>query len=381
MKKIILSYIWLMGSVLILTAQDTPQALSSKLNDLIESRLEPGGERPVHSILVYVSQPGVEFHEAVGTADGEGEPVTKHHQFKIASVTKTFTATVILQMMEEGLLGLDDTLAHYLTEYPFVKLDQLHIKDGKSYGHSITIRQLLQHRSGLADLFFDKFQVFMARWTANKQESWNPQKHFAYYYEQDLNEMPFFLPGEGFHYSDVNYFLLGLIIQQVSGTSLAQQYRSRILEPLDMDNSFMEYDETPSHPPLWADSFMGAENVSKTSNTSFDWSGGGLVSTTKDLAIFIEALMQGKLFQQSQTLDEMMRDKPTDIPVFSYGMGLQKLTLNEKIYYGHSGFWGVQMLYAPEEKRTLCFSINQVQAPFGFYQFTNELLELCDQEN
>ena len=378
MKKIIIYfYVFLVG-ILILPAQET--ALKTQLQEYLQTRLQPEGPQPVHSILVYLEQPGFVYHEALGMADGKEEVVTRDHQFKIASVTKTFTATVILQMAEEGLLSLDDKLEPHLTQFPFVKLDQIHLKDDKSQGQDITIRQLLQHRSGLADLFFDKFQEFMAHWNAHKQEEWNSEKHFAYYYKHELNKLAHFPPGEGFHYSDVNYFLLGLIIRQISGTSLAEQYRKRILEPLDMTGTFMEYEEIPSKAPRWAHSFMGAEDISVTSNTSFDWSGGGLVSTTHDLAVFVKALMTGQLFKHAETLEQMMVDKPTGTPAFSYGMGLQKVIMNDKIYYGHSGFWGVQMLYDPISKRTLTFSINQVQAPFGFNVFTQEILALCDSE-
>lgn len=346
---------------------------SAALDSIIKAHLGGSANNAVHSILIYLKQGDNIYHKGFGKADGKSQKVDKDFQFKIASVTKTFTATIILQMEEEGLLKLSDPIAKYLKKVPFVHLDNIHLLGGKSYGRTITIQQLLQHRSGLADPFFDKFQEFMAYWEADPKQTWSPEKLFAYFYKMDLNKSAHFPPGKGYHYSDTNYFLLGLIIEQISGQTLAEQYRKRILKPLEMINTYFEYYEPATGNGKLAHSFFGDRDITVEANTSFDWSGGGLISTSADLARFIEALIQQKLFKKESTLKKMLTTHPTSSS-YKYGMGLQELTYHGKKYIGHSGFWGVLMLYCAKNQQTLCLSINQVSPSFGLYQFPNKLI-------
>ncbi len=358
-------------------SQVTVDSRTDSITSFLKSYLDPDGERPINNILVYYKDPGYTYYDAVGMADGKSQPAGKDFQFKIASVTKTFVSTVILQMAEEGLLNLDDPMYTYLSGCDFIRIDEIHLIDGKSYGKEITIRQLLQHKSGIADMFFDKFEAFMEHWNNNRMEQWNPEKLFAYIYEQEINQLTHFPPGEGFHYSDVNYFLLGLIIEQVSGTSLPKQIRKRILEPLAMSNTWFEYYEDPVGVQRIAHSFQGPEDITLSGNTSFDWSGGGLVSTTKELAVFIEALMTGKLFKKPETLIRMMDIYKTGWP-FDYGLGLIEFTFNDIKYYGHSGFWGVVMAYQPERKQTLCLYFSQAAAPFDYMKFSADIIKIAN---
>ena len=360
-------------------SQVSVDSRTDSITSFIESYLETEGERPVNSILVYYEDPDYSYYDAVGLADGKSVKVEPDFQFKIASVTKTFTSTVILQMAEEGLLNLDDPMYTYLSGCDFIRIDEIHLIDGKSCGKEVTIRQLLQHKSGIADMFFDKFEAFMDHWNNNRMKQWSPEKLFAYFYEQEINQLTHFPPGEGFHYSDVNYFLLGLIIEQVSGTSLPQQIRERILEPLDMNNTWFEYYEDPVGHQKIAHSFQGPEDITMSGNTSFDWSGGGLVSTTKDLAVFIKALMTDKLFKKPETLPQMMDIYETGWP-FDYGLGLIEFNFNGMKYYGHSGFWGVVMVYQPELKQTLCLYYSQAAAPFNYMKFSADIIRIANME-
>jgi D-alanyl-D-alanine carboxypeptidase len=360
-------------------SQVTADARTDSITSFIESFLQAEGERPVHHILVYYHDPEYSYYDAVGMADGKSIPVESGFQFKIASVTKTFTATVILQMAAEGQIALDDPMHTYLSGCDFIRIDDIHLIDGKSYGREITVRQLLQHTSGIADMFFDKFEAFMDHWNANRNKQWDPGKLFEYFYNQEINLLAHFPPGEGFHYSDVNYFLLGLIIEQVSGSTLPQQIRERILEPLRMYDTWFEYYEEPEGHQKIAHAFQGPEDVTVSGNTSFDWSGGGLVSTTKDLAIFIRALMNNGLFSRKESLTQMMDIIETEWP-FDYGLGLIEFNFNGLKYYGHSGFWGVVMAYQPELKQTICLCYNQAAAPFSYLEFSAEILRIATME-
>lgn len=375
MKKNLMITCWLIGLLLIqprvwAQAADRTQALDA----VLDSFLLPEGVRPVHSLLVYLRDGDYVYHKAIGKADGSQRPVEKDFSFKIASVTKTFTATVALQMVEEGKVSLDDPIYPLVKELAYIQVDSLLIIEGKNYATDITVRHLLQHRSGLADLFFDEFQAFMAHWQANKRKYWTPDKHFEFYYQLGLHKKGHGKPGSVFHYSDVNYFLLGLMIEQLSGESLAQQIRKRILDPLKMEHSYFEYFEPDRDTQYLAYSFMGAENISKTSSTSFDWAGGGLVSSTRDMATFIEALLGGKLFKDASTLEQMMDTREAASMPFQYGMGLLSQEVDGKTYYGHSGFWGVFMLRQPESDITLVLSANQVMPPFNYNELIGKLV-------
>jgi len=217
----------------------------------------------------------------------------------------------------------------------------------------------------------------MEHWGNNKMKQWSPEKLFAYFYEQEINSLTHFPPGKDFHYSDVNYFLLGLIIEQVSGTSLPQQIRERILVPLDLKNTWFEYYEEPTGHQKVAHSFQGPENVTLTANTSFDWSGGGLISTTHDLNVFINAVMKNELFKKQETLTQMM-DICQTAWGFEYGLGLIAFDLNGTKYYGHSGFWGVVMIYQPELKQTLCLCFSQAAAPFNYMKFSADIIQIAN---
>jgi len=135
-------------------SQVTVDSRTDSITSFLESYLVSEGDRPVNSILVYYDDPGFTYHNAVGMADGKTQPIGRDFQFKIASTTKTFVSTVVLQMAEEGLFKLDDPMHTYLTGCEYIKIDEIHLIDGKSYGKEVTIRQLLQHRSGIADMFF-----------------------------------------------------------------------------------------------------------------------------------------------------------------------------------------------------------------------------------
>ena len=320
---------------------------------LLKGYLQAEGDHPVHSILLYLNEPNFNNHQAVGTANGKTQKIEKDFQFRIASVTKTFTATLVLQMAEEGLFQLDDPIYDYVKGYDFVKIDSLHINDGVSYSKLITIQQLLQHRSGLID-FYDDLPQFVGYMESHKRKYWTAPQLFTYYYEKNLNLQASFKPGDASHYSDVNFLLLTLLVEKISETPIAEQYRKRIFEPLGMKNSYFEYFEKPVGHGKMAHTFFQKEDI----NLSGRWSGNGLVSTTKELGIFIEALMTGQLFKEKESLEKMMQTYPAN-KKYRYGMGLMELSILEKKYYGHSGFWGIHLLYCPEDKRTI--SLRQIK--------------------
>lgn len=344
---------------------------------LMQSKINPEGKNPIHSIQVYISKGDTVFNEAVGYSDGKSIIADKHNQYKIASITKTMTALVILQLQEEGKLNITDTISKFLADSKVARLNDLHMHKGVSYGNIITIQQLLQHRSGLADIFTDAAFRFYLNEYLNKKQEWNSDKLMSRYYKYGLNRKTHFPPDSGYYYSDVNYFLLGLIIEKITGETLAQQFRKRIFEPLHMSQTFFEYYEPSMGSGKMAHSFLGKRDITKILNTSYDWAGGGVVSTNADLATFLRGIFEGKLYKKDSTLSLMTTMLPHTLKsgrVSYYGLGLYQYTFNGEKYYGHGGFWGSIIAYNPAKKLIFCGTVNQVNPPFKTNQFVESLL-------
>mgnify|MGYP006168103907 FL=1 len=347
------------------------------LKNLMRSKVNPEDKNPVHSIQVYISKGDTVFNEAVGYSDGNSLVADKHNQYKIASITKTMTSVVILQLQEEGKLNISDTISKFLADSKVARLNDLHMHKGVSYGNTITIQQLLQHRTGLADIFTDAAFRFYLNEYLNKKQGWNSEKLMRRYFKYGLNRKTHFVPDSGYYYSDVNYFLLGLIIEKITGETLAQQFRKRIFEPLQMSQTFFEYYEPAIGSGKMAHSFLGKRDITKILNTSYDWAGGGVVSTNADLATFLRGIFEGKLYKKDSTLSLMTTMLPHTLKsgrVSYYGLGLYQYTFNGEKYYGHGGFWGSIIAYNPSKKVIFCGTVNQVNPPFRTNQFVESLL-------
>jgi D-alanyl-D-alanine carboxypeptidase len=127
----------------------------------------------------------------------------------------------------------------------------------------------------------------------------------------------------------------------------------------------------------FAHSFLGKRDITKILNTSYDWAGGGVVSTNADLATFLRGIFEGKLYKKDSTLTLMTKMLPHTLKsgrVSYYGLGLYQYTFNGEKYYGHGGFWGSIIAYNPINKVIFCGTVNQVNPPFRTNQFVESLL-------
>lgn len=177
-------------------------------------------------------------------ADPEnGAEIVADDQFIISSGTKMFTAATILKLAEQGGFALDGPISAYLPEE---LVSQLLILDGQSYGETITVRQLLNHTSGLGDFSNGEdadgsgLPDFKDLVLNEPDTVWTPDAVLEWAIE---NAPPMGVPGEAFHYSDTNFQLLGEIIENVSGMSLPEAYRRFIFEPVGMEHTYFEFNE------------------------------------------------------------------------------------------------------------------------------------------
>jgi D-alanyl-D-alanine carboxypeptidase len=290
---------------------------------------------------------------AAGLTAGPGSaPMTPSTPFEIASITKTVTATVILQLVEEGRLSLDSRLG-----------DLLPAKFSRGFNSSITVRQLLSHTSGLAHYWEDGPRdregnnAFLRAFLAEPQRFWQPDDIL------DLARvLPARRPGARFHYSDTNYVLLGLIVEQTTGKPLHAVFREKIFDPLGMKSTWLSYREkrrgaAPSH------RYEGTEDLDNVPRQSADWAGGGLVSTTQDLERFLRGLATGALFKKPDTLQVMLEGGPVGEPGISYGLGLYRVQLDGRLgeVWGHDGHGNSFAYYWPRRDITFTGTLNQTE--------------------
>lgn len=138
------SFIFLTLAIILIGARCSKQSagnrLSTQLQALVDDMIHTDGEDPIHNAVLLVECPGIKWKGAAGLADGRKNVVTAGHKFKIASIAKTFTAIIVLQLIEEDVLALDGKIDKFL-DNPIVKIESLHICEGITYGRRITIEQ------------------------------------------------------------------------------------------------------------------------------------------------------------------------------------------------------------------------------------------------
>lgn len=315
----------------------------------------------VRSALAQVHLParGLVVRRAVGFADEtRRRPALPGTPFRTASVTKTMTAAVILELVGEGKLALGDTLERLEGVIP---LDALHVMGGVSSGRLITVEQLLRHRSGLPDYFFDGprdangLTEYMRDVLANPEQVREPRALVQWTIDHLEPVAP---PGAVYHYADTNYVLLGLLAEAVDAKPLARIYRERVFAPLGMTGSYLEFHEPPrgGRP---AHTFYGPLDV--TAVRLGEWGGGGVVSTLGDLDRFVLGLVSGRLLRSSPSFDDML---PSDeiAPGFGYGLGIARLSLASAVVYGHDGVFGIWAVYVPAPGASIVLTLNQAAA-------------------
>ncbi|SEP80681.1 D-alanyl-D-alanine carboxypeptidase [Lentzea xinjiangensis] len=258
-----------------------------------------------------------------GTSEvGKRVPVPKNGRVRAGSNTKAFVAAVVMQLVGEGKVELDKPINHYLPGA---------IKDDR-----ITVRQLLNHTSGLANytghLGLERFEELRHRY-------FEPRELLDVANAHPVTNQP----GEKFKYSNTNYVLLGLLVQKTTGRPIAENVEQRIIRKLGLEDTYWpgvgEQGIRGKHPHGYAMTGNGIEDVTEL-DPSWGWAAGQLVSSTKDLNSFYRALLKGDLVQKAQ-LEEMKKTVDTKgemWPGAEYGLGIASspLTCGGR-YWGHGG--------------------------------------------
>jgi D-alanyl-D-alanine carboxypeptidase len=245
----------------------------------------------------------------------------------IGSVTKTFVAATVLELVDEGRLSLDDSARRFL---PGVR----------QVSREVTIRQLLDHTSGLADVFNDATRRGLEE---HPERAWSTRQVLASLHA------PWYLPGEGWAYANTNYYLLGMIVERVTGSSLEHEIGRRFLDPLDLDSTRSLSPDDPSSPlaPAW---------------TTIFWASGAMSSSASDLAHWGDALYDDDVPQH------VVLDGDTARAMFAfnrddYGLGVKRFPeLAPRKAYGHTGLlstYTTLLLHLPAQDVTIAMLVNR----------------------
>jgi D-alanyl-D-alanine carboxypeptidase len=311
------------------------------------SQLQPGIDAAVAAgsdpIAIYATGTGLGRPQAgaAGFADPKtGRRMTPHTPVRVASNTKTFVAATALRLWEQGRLGLDAPIGPLLDP----KLAQILRGDGYRTDQ-ITVRHLLSHSAGLYDHGSDLRYVTRVL-TENRH--WTRQEQIGLMAEYADPQSP---PGTEFRYSDTGYLLLGNIIERITGKSLAGAVRDELrLDRLGLQSTWWEtFEQPPAKAEPRARQFFKGQDVTDL-HPSFDlYGGGGQAMSAHDLAAFMAALFENRIFRRPETLREMLWKGPHK-GAEAYRLGLQAEKWGEADVYSHSGFWGTYAYYNPERK-------------------------------
>lgn len=266
-------------------AEKTSSAASPSVQSAIVAAVEKdrkmyGGRTPLPAVLIGVwGGKGTSFVRAFGYADlAKKRPLTPADHFRIGSNTKTFVVSVILQLIDEKKLSLDDPVSRFPLGVSIPN------------GDKITVRELCNMRSGLFEAF-DTPQFAQLNMAVPK--NFDPRTLVGWAAQQK----PYFPPGKGYHYSNTNYLLLGLIIEEITKDSVGGQIRKRLLEPFGLKQT--SYPQTEAMPDPWAhgyglDKQRNWEDVSNTIPVAFMGSAGEMISDMADMKRWIKLYATGK---------------------------------------------------------------------------------------
>ncbi|KFL37230.1 serine hydrolase domain-containing protein [Arenimonas donghaensis] len=291
---------------------------------------------------------------ARGVADREaGTPLTPEHGFRIASITKTFTAAAVLRLVEQGRLGLHDPIAKHLDA------DVVAVLESGGYDpQAIRLRHVLNHTSGMREHVTEDF---LARHGdgSGYQSTAREQVKLAM-----AAGAPFAAPGDEFHYSDTGYVLLGLVIERHTGKPLHEALRSlQAWEANGLAHSWFETLE-PARAPQAHQYWQGRDT--RPWHASFDlYGGGGIVAPPGDTAAFLRVLLKGGLFERPGSL-KFMRTPGVTGAWNDYGAGLFNLEVDGETMIGHSGYWNTFVFLSPDDGVIFAGAVGEKTAlPYG----------------
>ena len=266
---------------------------------------------------------------AVGKGNLEtGEAPPLDGEVRIGSISKTFTAVVIMQLVQEGKITLDEPIETYLPGL---------LKGEGIDGNKITVRQLLQHTSGLPE-YTD--QIGLEDPFANRDKYYSARDTL----DLALSKPAAFEPGSQFKYTNTNYIVLSLLAEKVTHRPLAEQITQRIIEPLGLSHTYYpgpgEENIRGTHPHAYTRNKQGQLEDITRQDPSAAGGAGAMISTPSELTKFLQAAFNGTLLNQDSITEMKKTIEAGDligVPGSGYGLGIFSLPLSCGTAWGHSG--------------------------------------------
>ena len=360
--------------------------MAGTAKDRLQTLLDrEAAKRPIRGILASIRSidGSLETVAAAGFADAATTvPLTPETPYYLASITKTYTAAVVMQLSREGSLDLDAPIGKYLA----TELTKgIHVVADTDHGLTITVEQLLFQTSGLADYFAGRSGD-----GPNLEEELNAANDRALTIENIValvrTQSPRFVPGAGdgrkAHYSDTNYALLGSIIETVTGADVSENLEERIFDPLGLTDTFV-FDSARSQPTPAVAWHKDRPLDIPLAMSSFP-ADGGVVATLADNVRFIAALFTGELLAEDELAYMTGRWNRIFFPM-QYGGGLMRFYLpkwmspfrNPGELIGHSGSTGSFAFYSPQYQLVLAGTVNQSDNPARPYRLMPRLVSLA----
>lgn len=326
---------WLIFSPSILAnAQELNQSKLDTFFDRLNDKNEAMGS------LTIVKEGRTLYTRSIGygkISQAERLPITATTRHRVGSITKVFTAVMVLQLVEEGRLKLSDRLDKYLPQIP--------------NADKITIASILSHRSGIHDIMADPAHRPRRRTTNVTKE-----EMLAIISKTSSD----FEPGTQYAYSNSGYFVLGYLVERLGGVSYEKAIQERIVSQVGLKDTYVAMEGiNSSKNESFSYTRLGDWRQQPETHWSMLFGSGSLISTPGDLAIFIQALYDRKLVSQ-ESLNKMMTLEG------DYGLGVDTFTFADKTFYGHTGGidgFGAWLAYLPEEKLTIAYTTNAKSYP------------------
>ncbi|MFE7133249.1 serine hydrolase domain-containing protein [Streptomyces sp. NPDC057638] len=318
-------------------AELTPE-VAARLDAAVRQVMRETGT-PGVTVGLWAPEKG-EYVRSFGVADKATDaPMDPGLFTRIGSVTKTFTVTALLELVDRGEVGLDDPIGQYV--------------DGVPNGDRITLRELAGMRSGLFN--YSEDDSFDKALTTDPEGYFSPQELLNFSFRHPVN----FAPGAEFEYSNTNLILLGLVVEKVGGIPLDQFIERNVLEPAGLAHtSFPSGTEFPSpHAHGYTDqTASGAIEDSTGWNSSWAWAAGAMVSDLQDLRRWARILATGTLLEPA-TQAERLKTGPTPAPGVGYGLGVFAV----HGWVGHNGSlpgYETVTMYLPQARATMVILLN-----------------------
>jgi Beta-lactamase class C and other penicillin binding proteins len=324
--------------------QDLTPAVRQQLDDAVRKVMREANVPGVTVGLWAPHQAG--YVRSFGLADkSSGRQMSPNLYMRIGSETKTFTVTALLQLVDQGKVGLDDTIDQYVGGVP--------------NGDKITLRELAGMRSGLFNYSMDP--DFFTALTSDPRRPFTPQELLGYSFKHPV----LFPPGQKFSYCNTNLILLGLVVEKISGAPLGQYIQNNILTPAGLNQTDFPVDAAfPSpHAQGYTDQ-TASGNVEESTNwdPSWAWAAGAMISNLRDLRAWARTVATG-VFPDGSTMispatqKQRLTTPPTTIPGAGYGLGI----FDVQGWIGHNGSLpGYESLtvYFPPAHATLVVLLN-----------------------